>query len=215
MKTYTILVVDDEPNFQNSMKRLLHLMQDDATGFNVLGASGGEEALKLLSAETVDCVLMDYQMPGGSGTEWIRRIREVNNHVAVIMVTGLGSEQVAVEAMKSGATDYLVKGSITPENLLRTILTAVQTVEMKLALEKQREKLMDAERQRVMIESLGAACHHLGQPATVISAYLHLMKRAETSPERKEMIDNCLKAAESMGEILQKLQAVSEYRTEP
>jgi len=215
MKTYQILVVDDEPNFRNSMRRLFLIMQDDTMNFHVREASGGEEALRVLSANKTDCVLMDYQMPGGSGIEWIRRILEVHPNIAVIMVTGLGNEQVAVEAMKSGATDYLVKGSITPESLLRVILNTVQLMQMRLALEKQRERLMDAERQRVMLESLGAACHHLGQPATVISAFLQVMKRTETSPERTEILDKCLKAAEAMDDILHRLQMVSQYRTEP
>ena len=93
----------------------------------------------------------------------------------------------------------MVKGSITPETLLRTVLNAVQKIQMRLALEKQRAGLMEAERQRVMLESLGAACHHLGQPATVITAYLHLMKDSETSPERMVMIKNCLEAVEALG----------------
>jgi len=215
MTTYTMLVVDDEPNFRSSMRRLFHLIQDDDTTFTVLDAAGGEEALKILGAGKVDCVLMDYQMPGGNGIEWIRRMLDANANAAVIMVTGLGNEQVAVEAMKRGAADYLVKGSITPETLLRTVMNAVQKIRMRLALEEQRAGLMEAERQRVMLESLGAACHHLGQPATVITAYLHLMKDSETSPERMEMIENCLKAAEALDAILHKLQMVSEYRTEP
>ena len=215
MKTHTILVVDDEPNFRNGMRRLFHSLQNDTMSFTVLEASGGEEALKVLKTGKVDCVLIDYHMPGGTGIQWIQRVREANRTIAVIMVTGVGNEQVAVEAMKNGASDYLVKGSITPETLLKTVLNAMQTVRMRLELEEQREKLIDAERQRVMIESLGAACHHLGQPVTVITGYLQLMQRAETSPERLEMLDSCLKAAEAMGDVLRRLQMVSEYRTEP
>ena len=197
------------------MRRLFHLVRDDDTRFAVLDAAGGEDAMRILGNEKVDCVLMDYQMPGGDGIEWIQRMLEANPNTAVIMVTGLGNEHVAVEAMKRGAADYLVKGTITPETLLRTVLNAVQKARMKLALEKQREKLMEAERQRVMLESLGAACHHLGQPATVVTTYLHLMKDMETSPERMEMIDNCLVAVNALVDILHKLQKVSTYRTEP
>jgi DNA-binding NtrC family response regulator len=215
MTTYKILVADDEQNFRDSMKRLFHLLQDDSIGFEIVDASGGEDALTFLKSKNVDCVLIDYQMPGGNGIEWLRRILEQNRNTAVIMVTGMGSESVAVEAMKSGATDYLVKGSITPESLFRAVLNAVQKIHMRLALEKQREKLMDAERQRVMIESLGAACHHLGQPATVITTYLRIMQRDENSPDRMNMITNCLKAAEAMDEVLRKLQTVSRYRPEP
>jgi signal transduction histidine kinase len=79
----------------------------------------------------------------------------------------------------------------------------------------QKQELLAAERQRVMIQSLGAACHHLGQPVTIITGYLEMMRRKEQSPEMREMIDNCVKAAESLGEILDRLRRVSEYRTVP
>jgi signal transduction histidine kinase len=82
-------------------------------------------------------------------------------------------------------------------------------------LEKQNKDLVDAERQRVMIESIGAACHHLGQPATVIGTYLNMMKRREQSPEMVGMIDECIKASEAIADVLQRLQFVQKYRTEP
>ncbi|MDA0323852.1 MAG: hypothetical protein O2923_14220 [Verrucomicrobia bacterium] len=80
-------------------------------------------------------------------------------------------------------------------------------------LERQRQSLIDAERQRVMIESLGTACHHLGQPITAITVYLELMKKEEASEERRMMIEECLGAVESLRGIIGKLRTVSEYRT--
>ena len=83
------------------------------------------------------------------------------------------------------------------------------------ALEQQTEALLSAERQRVAIEGLGAACHHLGQPATSISIALYMIRRANTSPEIAPLIDQCQQAADAMAEILQKLQNIASYRTEP
>jgi signal transduction histidine kinase len=80
-------------------------------------------------------------------------------------------------------------------------------------LERQRQALIDAERQRVMIESLGTACHHLGQPITAITVYLELMKKEEASEERRTMIEECLGAVESLRGVIGKLRTVSEYRT--
>ena len=82
-------------------------------------------------------------------------------------------------------------------------------------IENQRRTLIDAERQRVMIESLGTACHHLGQPITAITVYLELMKRGEASSERAKMIDECLAAVDSFKTVIDKLRTVSEYRTRP
>jgi len=78
------------------------------------------------------------------------------------------------------------------------------------------DALREAERQRVMLESLGAACHHLGQPATVLLANLGIMqKKVENSsdPLVKELIASSITAAEALGDILHKLNAVNEYKT--
>jgi len=81
--------------------------------------------------------------------------------------------------------------------------------------EQQTEALLIAERQRVAIEGLGAACHHLGQPATSIAIALHMMRRANIPPEVAPLIDQCQEAADAMADILQKLQHIASYRTEP
>jgi len=82
-------------------------------------------------------------------------------------------------------------------------------------LELQTESLLVAERQRVAIEGLGAACHHLGQPATSLSIALYMMRRANTSPEVTPLINQCQHAADAMSEILQKLRHIANYRNEP
>ncbi|MBA4388605.1 MAG: hypothetical protein C0404_11530 [Verrucomicrobia bacterium] len=75
--------------------------------------------------------------------------------------------------------------------------------------------MREAERQRVMLESLGAACHHLGQPATVLLANLGIIhKRWHIEDEMvKDLVESSIKAAETLGEILHKLNTVNEYRT--
>jgi putative two-component system response regulator len=82
-------------------------------------------------------------------------------------------------------------------------------------LERQTEALLVAERQRVAIEGLGAACHHLGQPATRLSMSLYMIRSANTSPQITPLLDQCQQAADAMSEILQKLQHIATYRTEP
>ena len=73
----------------------------------------------------------------------------------------------------------------------------------------------EAERQRVMLESLGAACHHLGQPATVLVANLGLLRKriGKTDAENARLLQSCIDAIGSLGKTLHKLNAVNEYRT--
>jgi DNA-binding NarL/FixJ family response regulator len=209
-----VLVVDDDQLFRNGMRRLLHSMERVAFG-NIQEAPDGQSAMRLLDEQPIDLVLIDYQMPGGTGLDWLERITGRYSDVAVIMVTGQGDETVAVEAMHHGAMDYLVKGGISPEHMERAIINALEKRNMKRTLEQQRQSLIEAERSRVMLESLGAACHHLGQPATVILSYLELMQNEETEPEKLEIIEECIKAARKLGDILHRFQSASEYRTVP
>ena len=82
-------------------------------------------------------------------------------------------------------------------------------------IESQTEMLLEAERQRVMNQSLGTACHHLGQPATVISGYLALMRRMALPAEAQPMLEECRVAAEAVADILGRLQGLTVYRSEP
>ena len=90
-----------------------------------------------------------------------------------------------------------------------------QTDDRIRVIEAQSQALLAAEQQRVMIETLGAACHHLGQPATVIRVYLEMMQKKEPAPEMQRMIAECREAAESVSDILHRLQGVAKYQTEP
>ena len=213
MKSCSIIVVDDEQNFRSGLRRVFSVMPSDVS-FEILEASNGAEAMRTLEERQVDCVLLDQGMPGGDGLQWLSRMLDRDKYLAVIMVTGKGSERIAVEAMKHGAMDYLVKGDISSEMLYRAIVNAMEKVAMRRMIEQQQKNLIDAERHRVMFESLGAACHHLGSPTTVIVAYLEMMKNLEKSPEMLAMIDECIKAAGILADVLKRLQQVNTYRTE-
>ncbi|MBT3375370.1 MAG: response regulator [Lentisphaerae bacterium] len=204
---YTILIVDDDSSFRQSLIRQFWLMRDSFSVQN-LEAGNGMDARRMLAENHVDCVLLDYRMPGGSGLEWLGQFLELDPGLAVVMVTGEGDEQTAVAALHRGAMDYLVKGAFTREGLERAVVNAIDKVRMRRALG-------EAEKQRVMLESLGAACHHLGQPATVIRTYLELMQGGEQSDEMQQMISRCLESAGAIADILHQLQKVSQYRTVP
>jgi signal transduction histidine kinase len=81
-------------------------------------------------------------------------------------------------------------------------------------LKTRHDEELEAERQRVMIESIGAMCHHLGQPATVMSMCLYRMKHAATPQELPLMLSDCEAALESMTQILDQLRKISHYSSE-
>lgn len=102
MKNRQILVVDDEA----SMRRILEIMLQKV-GHKVLSAANGVEALTLFKRETIDLVITDLRMPEMDGLELLRRIREVDPDLPVIVITAHGTIDTAVTAMKNGASDYI------------------------------------------------------------------------------------------------------------
>lgn len=110
----TVLIVDDDPRSLRLLKLSLK-----AEGYQVLEAESGPRALEHLEAGTIDLVLTDVRMPGMSGLELLAEIRSRYPPVSVVVMTAYGSEQVAVEAMKIGANDYLTKPINTRELGLR------------------------------------------------------------------------------------------------
>ena len=190
-----LLLVDDDPSFRAAQRRNLRRIPIvNGRETEVLEAPDGQTALEIIQSQELDCVLLDHKMPSGTGLFWLKKFLTEKQDLAVVMITGEGSEELAVEAMKNGAMDYLVKGGMTAPELVRTILNVLERKELLLTISEQQERLLDAERQRVMIESLGAACHHIGQPAMAINAYLQLMKDQETDEEQLAMISQCMEA---------------------
>lgn len=100
----SILIVDDEPTIVQSLTGLL---TDD--GFEVISASNGYEALKLIESESPDLVLLDIWMPGMDGIETLKEIKKNNPFLQVIIITGHGTVETAVKATKLGAFDLIEK----------------------------------------------------------------------------------------------------------
>src|ERR1044071_5093262 len=99
-----ILIVEDEPK----MSRLLQIgLEED--GYHVQVAGSAERALKCLREETADLVITDLRMPGMGGLEFLQEAKKLNEHLPVIVMTAYGSVETAVEAMKAGAADYVLK----------------------------------------------------------------------------------------------------------
>lgn len=126
----TILVVDDEAAILEVMRLNL-----ESQGYRVETALVAEEGLRLLAEKIIDAVLVDYKMPGMNGIEFIEKVKARCSHLPVIMVTAFGSIEMAVEAMKKGAFNYLTK----PLNYEEMFLLLKQAVEKKRLVENVQE----------------------------------------------------------------------------
>ena len=117
-----VLLVDDEKDFVETLDERLQIRD-----FNVTTALSGDEALKLVEENDFDVIVLDVQMPGKSGVETLKEIKNLEQLSQVIMLTGHATVKTAIEGMKSGAYDYLMKPTDTDE-LIEMINKAYQLV---------------------------------------------------------------------------------------
>jgi nitrogen regulation protein NR(I) len=99
----TILIVDDDKSIRYSLKRML---EED---FSILTAQNGDEALAQMGEPSPDLIIMDIKMPGRSGIEVLKEIKSIDPKSLVILMTAYGTTETAIEAMKYGAFDYILK----------------------------------------------------------------------------------------------------------
>ena len=136
-----ILIVEDEAK----MRRLLELnLADD--GFTTLSAEDAETGLKLLRENPVDLVLTDLKLPGMNGLEFLHSVKHQNAALPVVVMTAFGSVETAVEAMKAGASDYVLK----PFSL----------TEMRMVIRKELDVRNLREENRSLREALGKRYSH-------------------------------------------------------
>src|SRR5712672_3574251 len=137
----TILIVEDEAK----MRRLLELnLADD--GFSTLSAGDAETGLKMLRDSAIDLVLTDLKLPGMNGLEFLQTIKRQNGAMPVVVMTAFGSVETAVDAMKAGASDYVLK----PFSL----------TEMRMVIHKELDVRNLREENRSLREALGKRYVH-------------------------------------------------------
>jgi DNA-binding NtrC family response regulator len=129
----SVLLVDDEKDFIESLAERLRLRD-----FNVSNAFSGDEAIGLVKENSFDVIVLDVQMPGKNGVDTLKEIKNLNQLAEVIMLTGHATVKTAIEGMKSGAYDYLMKPTDTDE-LIKMIISAYKLVS------EQRDRIRKAE----------------------------------------------------------------------
>ena len=129
---FSILVVDDNRDFLTGIIRNL---EKNFSSIDIVGASSGEEAINILKKKNIGVMLSDLRMPGISGQELLKSGIQLNVHLCVIMITGHGTVETAVKALKKGAWDFLTK-PVNRETLYHTVERAIE--HYKLSSENER-----------------------------------------------------------------------------
>lgn len=187
MERANILVVDDELGPREALRMIL---KDD---YRIFFATNGLEAVEHTKNQPPDLVIMDMKMPVMDGLQALKRIKEINPYISVLMVTGYGTIDTAVEAMKIGALDYItkpfdsfsilqkVKGALEENKKkieAQQMLVQIQDASDKLT--KQQEDLQKQVIQLSKLSSIGmlaqGIAHNLSSPLLIILGRAELMK---------------------------------------
>jgi DNA-binding NtrC family response regulator len=201
MSNYRVLVVDDDHYSRLMLKKAL-----EHQGYVVTLCSSGQEALQCLKNDQFDLIITDLIMEGISGIDLLKEVKKSGNDIATILLTGHASVETAIEAVRLGANDYMLK-PINLEELQIRVKRAFEHIELE-------KKLYEAERKLTYHATIATTNHEINQPLTVVISAIDMIKiEMEKLGIRNEKIQNYLKLMQEsslrIANILKKLREVT------
>ncbi|MDA8431266.1 MAG: response regulator [Geobacteraceae bacterium] len=172
----TILIVDDESSIRDLCAKTLK-------GYRVFQAGTCHDALRVYKQERIDLVLTDVMMPGGSGLDLLRQIKEFDPNATVIIMTGFSEKDVILGALKDGADDFISK----PLNMLQ-LKTAVEKSLIRKSLKEELASLKNLDHLKGTFLSL--ISHKLRTPITTISLFLQNIERGVYETNDASFLEN-------------------------
>ena len=198
-KPLTIVAVDDNPaDFGVLRRRLQNVSGLDCQLIHCDNAAAVQD---VLDSSDVDCLFLDYQLGACTGLDVLTDIRASGNDVPVITLTGQGNEAIAVEAMKRGAQDYLVKADLTPETLKLAIDNALEKVALTRKV---------VETQEEMRQFASTAAHDLKAPLRRVMQFCQqLQKKCEVKlgDDERELLNYMVQNTVQMQRLIEDLLA--------
>lgn len=189
--SHSILLVDDSATDREFMQRYLEKSRSNEYHFDE--CETGEEALNKIREQSFSCILLDYSLPDYDGLELYKQMLLIPaiQGTATIMLTGQGDEMTAVEAMKLGIKDYLVKGKITDVALRRTVKNALDKVQLETEIRQQQKELERTNRElsekNAELDAFAATVSHdLRKPVYQIRDFISLINDKETPQDKRE-----------------------------
>jgi signal transduction histidine kinase len=189
----TVVVIDDDRAMRLACQKIL-----SKVGFRVEAYETGSAGLEAIAALKPALVVVDLKMPGISGMEVIARVHEIDPRVSIVVITGYATIDTAVEAMKSGAYDFVPK-PFSPDELRLIVNRSLE--HRRLILESQRAEM---ERELLKRRFITFVSHQLQTPLVAIHQYLSVLRHLEKpDPARtEEWLDRCLIRTEEIQAII-------------
>jgi PleD family two-component response regulator len=185
-----VLFIDSSEDYVHQARR--YLEKHSPEKIDTIWYKVGEEAIDFLkeNAESIDIILTDYFLPVSDGLEIMRLVREITPKTPVVFLTSSKELKVAVEAMKIGADDYLVKEETGMEILSRTIINTLKRAQLREQMEKINKRQLMAEKQTDAIKALIVTiCHEFNNPLAAIKISIDVLQRQRLSEEEKSYLE--------------------------
>ena len=209
VRNLNILFIDDDPQY---VKPIADYIQEQYNHRSKLVPSI-DAAEKELAKASYDMIFLDYQMPNGTGLEFLKRNADKVRETPVVMLTGQGAEEIAVEAMKLGAYDYLSKASLT----LDLVPIVINNVYERLVARKAQQQLEAEQRERdkqeaaikVFQTTVRGFAHHINNALANIVLRLHSRKRksAKQKPLSTEEAEELFSQIEGSSQVIEEVVA--------
>ncbi len=210
-----ILIIDDD---EVDRMAVIRALKAASVRMKLSEARDYSEAIEILEKHEFDCIFVDYLLPGKDGLAVVKEIRASGSKVPLIVLTGQGDEQTAVDLMKAGASDYITKSRITADLLSATLRNVIRIYEAESQIElfnnqlrqsnellKKKNKELEEKREQIHIQNLklleasetkskflATMSHELRTPLNAIMAFSQMLQRKNKgnfSPSQVDMIE--------------------------
>jgi len=184
-----VLFVDDDTSYMAVAQHLLSKYQ--GRKFEILWKQSGRGALEVLEkSPEIDLILMDYHLPEDNGLEVTRKIREKNVDIPIIFLTSNRDFRLAIEAMKYGVEDYLVKDEAVDSVLPRAIVNILERVNLKKRIAEQvKADLIAKNRTNALKELIVTVCHEFNNPLAAIKISTDILLRQSLPPGERQIVE--------------------------
>ncbi len=186
--TITILLVDDDAGYATVAKHLLRPFQGKK--FNLLWDDSGEKALERLKEDkSISLVLMDYYLPNSNGLEITKALLDENIKLPIIFLTANKDFRIAIEALKYGVEDYLIKEDTTDSMLPRSILNILDRIQLRNRIDNaEKEKMLSQKKTEAVQEVIVTMCHEFNNPLAAIKISADILSRQSSVDENKQIL---------------------------
>lgn len=204
-KAIPLLLVEDNPGDERLIREMLR--EAETPPFHVESVDRLSVALTRLDAAGIEIILSDLSLPDSFGLETFEKIHARAPNVPVIVLTGSGDEALAIQAVSKGAQDYLVKGQVDGNLMVRAIRYAIERHGLVVQLEREQEERRRTERLAAIAQLVAGAAGALNIPLDTISSEAQLLTKGDLPPWVKRYGRQIIRHARDAGTIVHNLLA--------